>query len=180
MGQSTTGRPDQAPESDPVPKRGTGTDDVQRTANRLKAWQAVTLAVSVVVAALVGYAFASESYGFGQPAILLLIVVAAGVGAVVRRTALSVLAGAFVGYAGAAAIILRLSPDEDLWAITLGVLGSVAAIVCIPAACLASWVAGSRTPRSPDHRESGARCKRCGYNLTGNLSGVCPECGQPI
>ncbi len=22
-------------------------------------------------------------------------------------------------------------------------------------------------------------CRRCGYNLTGNLSGVCPECGTP-
>jgi predicted RNA-binding Zn-ribbon protein involved in translation (DUF1610 family) len=23
-------------------------------------------------------------------------------------------------------------------------------------------------------------CGRCGYNLTGNVSGVCPECGTPI
>jgi hypothetical protein len=23
-------------------------------------------------------------------------------------------------------------------------------------------------------------CRRCGYNLTGNLSGVCPECGEAI
>jgi len=23
-------------------------------------------------------------------------------------------------------------------------------------------------------------CDRCGYNLTGNLSGVCPECGEPV
>ena len=23
-------------------------------------------------------------------------------------------------------------------------------------------------------------CKSCGYNLTGNQSGVCPECGTPI
>lgn len=180
MGQSTTGRPDQAPESERVSKRGTGTDDVQWAANRLRARQAGVLAVSVGGAALVGYAFASGSYGFGQPAILLLMVVAAGIGAVVRRAALSVLAGVCVGYAGAAAILLRLSADQDLWAIALGVLGSVAAVACITAACLASWVAGSHTARSHDHRESGARCKRCGYNLTGNLSGVCPERGQPI
>ena len=25
----------------------------------------------------------------------------------------------------------------------------------------------------------GRNCKRCGYNLTGNLSGICPECGTP-
>ena len=23
-------------------------------------------------------------------------------------------------------------------------------------------------------------CRECGYNLTGNVSGVCPECGTPI
>jgi len=22
-------------------------------------------------------------------------------------------------------------------------------------------------------------CKGCGYNLTGNVSGICPECGRP-
>ncbi|HXE51970.1 MAG TPA: hypothetical protein VN541_03100 [Tepidisphaeraceae bacterium] len=24
------------------------------------------------------------------------------------------------------------------------------------------------------------RCARCGYDLTGNTSGVCPECGTPV
>jgi rubrerythrin len=23
-------------------------------------------------------------------------------------------------------------------------------------------------------------CSYCGYDLTGNVSGVCPECGKPI
>ncbi len=23
-------------------------------------------------------------------------------------------------------------------------------------------------------------CVECGYNLTGNVSGVCPECGTPV
>ncbi|GMU22180.1 MAG: hypothetical protein AMXMBFR13_22680 [Phycisphaerae bacterium] len=23
-------------------------------------------------------------------------------------------------------------------------------------------------------------CSQCGYDLTGNVSGVCPECGQPV
>jgi hypothetical protein len=26
----------------------------------------------------------------------------------------------------------------------------------------------------------GGGCRACGYNLTGNVSGVCPECGTPI
>ena len=31
-----------------------------------------------------------------------------------------------------------------------------------------------RRPIPPDH------CQACGYNLTGNISGVCPECGARI
>lgn len=29
-------------------------------------------------------------------------------------------------------------------------------------------------------RERVGLCSRCGYNLTGNVSGVCPECGEKI
>lgn len=29
-------------------------------------------------------------------------------------------------------------------------------------------------------RRRRGRCLNCGYNLTGNESGVCPECGKPI
>jgi hypothetical protein len=28
-------------------------------------------------------------------------------------------------------------------------------------------------------RRSGGNCVRCGYDLTGNTSGTCPECGYP-
>ncbi|HSZ59657.1 MAG TPA: hypothetical protein VK797_28700 [Tepidisphaeraceae bacterium] len=30
------------------------------------------------------------------------------------------------------------------------------------------------------HRFSQGKCPQCAYSLTGNTSGVCPECGQPI
>ena len=36
---------------------------------------------------------------------------------------------------------------------------------------LTRWCAPVRIP--PGH------CQKCGYNLTGNVSGVCPECGEP-
>jgi len=26
----------------------------------------------------------------------------------------------------------------------------------------------------------GRTCSECGYDLTGNVSGTCPECGQPV
>ena len=28
--------------------------------------------------------------------------------------------------------------------------------------------------------QTGSLCRSCGYNLTGNESGVCPECGEEI
>ena len=31
-----------------------------------------------------------------------------------------------------------------------------------------------------DRRAPKGHCQSCGYNLTGNTSGVCPECGTPI
>ena len=30
-----------------------------------------------------------------------------------------------------------------------------------------------------DPRSLPGRCRGCGYNLTGNVTGICPECGQP-
>ncbi len=29
------------------------------------------------------------------------------------------------------------------------------------------------------YRIAHGHCQQCGYNLTGNTSGVCPECGTP-
>ncbi len=31
-----------------------------------------------------------------------------------------------------------------------------------------------------DHRVPPGYCKKCGYDLTGNVSGICPECGTPV
>lgn len=33
---------------------------------------------------------------------------------------------------------------------------------------------------SPVFGGKGIRCRKCGYDLTGNQSGLCPECGTPI
>ncbi len=30
------------------------------------------------------------------------------------------------------------------------------------------------------HRTLPGHCQKCGYNLTGNMSGICPECGEKI
>ncbi|MDM8005533.1 MAG: hypothetical protein QUV05_05205 [Phycisphaerae bacterium] len=42
-------------------------------------------------------------------------------------------------------------------------------LVAVPTACL-WWRDRRRIPLG--------HCQKCGYNLTGNVSGVCPECGE--
>ncbi len=42
----------------------------------------------------------------------------------------------------------------------------------IGAPTVALWMLGRRRSK-PGH------CRRCNYNLTGNTSGICPECGEP-
>jgi rRNA maturation endonuclease Nob1 len=37
-----------------------------------------------------------------------------------------------------------------------------------------------RAQRIQKNRPSPNDCQRCNYNLTGNVSGICPECGTPI
>ncbi len=43
-------------------------------------------------------------------------------------------------------------------------------IIAVPTVIL--WLRGSPLPDG--------HCSNCGYNLTGNVSGVCPECGAPV
>jgi hypothetical protein len=48
------------------------------------------------------------------------------------------------------------------------------AVGTVVTGAVASWTwHGRQAPEAP-------RCVNCGYNLTGNVSGRCPECGTPI
>ena len=60
---------------------------------------------------------------------------------------------------------------------TYGVLVVVVLpILCVGITTVLLWLIDYRLSRSipPLH------CQDCGYNLTGNTSGICPECGTPI
>ena len=46
--------------------------------------------------------------------------------------------------------------------------------VALIAPTLILWVVDHRRRPLPGH------CRKCNYNLTGNTSGVCPECGNEI
>lgn len=48
-------------------------------------------------------------------------------------------------------------------------------------ALLPAWVLGHRLRRVRRlRRQSAGRCPHCSYNLTGNVSGACPECGRAV
>lgn len=49
-------------------------------------------------------------------------------------------------------------------------IGFLIFIVC----CIWYYRKGDQKTENPFH------CRKCGYNLTGNRSGTCPECGEPI
>jgi len=61
---------------------------------------------------------------------------------------------------------------------SFGPLSVVATPLWIPTVAFATatylfWRSGGR------RRYPAGRCQKCGYDLTGNVSGRCPECGEP-
>ena len=70
-----------------------------------------------------------------------------------------------------AASLLGLRPPQWL------VFGSVGAVVP-----LYGLVEATRQLREEmrQHRLMFPQCFKCGYNLTGNQTGACPECGEPF
>ena len=52
----------------------------------------------------------------------------------------------------------------------------VAVSMVLPITWFRSWRRRCRIAA----RARAGRCARCGYDLTGNVSGVCPECGTPV
>ncbi len=59
-------------------------------------------------------------------------------------------------------------------------------VLCLPHALATSVLAGiplayfTSLAARRRHRRRHHRCQRCAYDLTGNTSGVCPECGTAI
>ena len=60
----------------------------------------------------------------------------------------------------------------DEWLLHVSILAAVAAFLAG-----LHWIGRRRSLRV--RFETTPRCARCAYDLTGNLSGVCPECGTP-
>lgn len=58
--------------------------------------------------------------------------------------------------------------------------GELAAILlCTLAYALCVWIAYHAVTYHYTPKYEAGQCRGCGYDLTGNQSGVCPECGRP-
>jgi hypothetical protein len=70
--------------------------------------------------------------------------------------------------------------DCDPWiGTTVGFFGT--RVCCFPASLLAVvFGAAAALLWWRDRPYPVGRCRNCGYDLTGNVSGVCPECGERI
>lgn len=66
--------------------------------------------------------------------------------------------------------------ERERWAMPLCVMATLIAGGEIGVRRFHQWL---RRRRKQSADETG-RCATCGYNLTGNASGVCPECGTPV
>lgn len=70
----------------------------------------------------------------------------------------------------------RYNPIDTAVEVIEFLIGTIPYFVALMIPALAAyWVAG-RGMRSP----APGFCEKCDYNLTGNVSGKCPECGTPV
>ena len=100
---------------------------------------------------------------------------------VVRLSLLAYFGLALAGLAAASAWLLRAAPPS-LVALLVVVLirscsGFAAASLAFAARSLSRAIKDLTDTRG--HRLRHGLCLACGYDLTGNVSGTCPECGSP-
>jgi hypothetical protein len=72
--------------------------------------------------------------------------------------------------------------EADCWLVSIGAPGSAMLLFGYGATVLlAAWpsIALVRGVRRWRRQRKKGMCLKCGYNLTGNVSGTCPECGSP-
>jgi hypothetical protein len=129
-------------------------------------------------AAMLGAVFlASGEWGFAQPALLVVWSGALFVGAAAGgRPLAGAIGGATSAALGGAAIVIGIGLKENVsYAVSLPVMIPLASIPGLMLGIGGACFAASERTLGHEHR-----CEKCGYDLTGNVSGRCPECGTPV
>ena len=100
--------------------------------------------------------------------------------AVVAAVVLSVALVALVQYVGLLAYIQKLGPKGSHGFIQFIAFMSIPSVMSLAVfGGLTQLLARLRRAKGNRRRKKGL-CLKCGYNLKGNVSGVCPECGEQI
>lgn len=90
-----------------------------------------------------------------------------------------------VVYLGTGVFLCRVGEGHPIWGpvfaiVAPGLLGLAAGIHTFRASIQWANVRSFRLTKEPDYRPFAVgHCQKCGYDLTGNVSGLCPECGTP-
>lgn len=112
---------------------------------------------------------------------------------------MAAIGGGLLGYVHAdkwlrAAVLFGLTMvvAEMLWPTVIGIptrrwpnplwifsITTVLDTIAVPCAVAGAWVIARSRLKYSDRLHSG-HCRQCGYDLTGNRSGVCPECGAGV
>ena len=75
------------------------------------------------------------------------------------------------------AAVLFVARGRGRWGLSSSAL--VALVVVQAATVMIAWTQLLRSRRIGERKRLGL-CPRCGYDLTGNASGTCPECGTLV
>lgn len=109
-------------------------------------------------------------------------VAAFGCGAVHRKqtAALATAAAVLCVLAALWRVQRFLLPSRTCWAYSIFLAGLVVLAVLAIGLALGGYFLGGRFGKRRDDRGAARRCRVCEYDLTGNQSGVCPECGSAL
>lgn len=74
-------------------------------------------------------------------------------------------------------ISFEINLDHVIRSDAVGIAVTLATLVAVPAISAIATHNVIAGPLRRASRRKSPTCIKCGYNLTGNISGVCPECG---
>jgi hypothetical protein len=100
---------------------------------------------------------------------------------VVRLSLLAYFGLALAGLAAASVWLLRAAPPSLLALLVVVLIRTCYGVAAASLAFATRFLVRAIKDRTDTraYRLRHGLCLPCGYNLTGNLSGTCPECGSP-
>jgi hypothetical protein len=75
-------------------------------------------------------------------------------------------------------LLILAADDVPTWACAVVGFGFIG-LLCLPVVGIAVMILSEKWAERGKRRRPGF-CPRCRYDLTGNVSGECPECGTPV